>query len=171
MKSISLYCILDCALAWSLSHPWSDSTTIQYMEHTSTTLHSAVVTGYWYNVWNMTWALRSVPSWRAETIFTIIYHRLPPAFRLTDHWDSLLLLTITQYHTHCNDYKTITQFHSLLNCSLSLLLLNIIRLWPITEVTHYNITRIRVIGLTYLILTMLASSAVVIVVVVIGNII
>ena len=171
MKSISLYGILDCALAWSLSHPWSDSTTIQYMEHTSTTLHSAVVTGYWYNVWNMTWALRSVPSWRAETIFTIIYHRLPPAFRLTDHWDSLLLLTITQYHTHCNDYKTITQFHSLLNCSLSLLLLNIIRLWPITEVTHYNITRIRVIGLTYLILTMLASSAVVIVVVVIGNII
>ena len=134
-------------LAWSLSHPWSDSTTIQqYVEHTSssTTAHSAVAGGYWYNVWNMTWALRSVPSWRAETIFTIIYHRLPPAFRLTDHWDSVLLLTITQYHTHCNDYKTITQFHSLLNCSLSLLLLNITQLWLITEVTHYNITRIRV---------------------------
>ena len=121
-------------------------------ETLSTTLHTVqwlVVTGYWYNVWNMTWALRSVPSWRAETIFTIIYHRLPPAFRLTDHWDSLLLLTITQYHTHCNDYKTITQFHSLLNCSLSLLLLSITQLWLITKVTHYNITRIRVIGLTY----------------------
>ena len=142
MKSISLYCILDCALAWSLSHPWSDSTTIQqYMEHSSS---SRQYSGYWYNVWNMTWALRSVPSWRAETIFTIIYHRLPPAFRLTDHWDSLLLLTITQYHTHCNDYKTITQFHSLLNCSLSLLLLNITQLCLTTKVTHYNITRIRV---------------------------
>ena len=171
MKSISLYCILDCALAWSLSHPWSDSTTIQYMEHTSSS--TTLAGGYWYNVWNMTWALRSVPSWRAETIFTIIYHRLPPAFRLTDHWDSVLLLTITQYHTHCNEYKTITQFPSLLNCSLSLLLLSITQLWLITKVTHYNISRIRVRGLTYLILTMLASRksfrAEVIVVVVVGH--
>ena len=80
MKSISLYCILDFALAWSLSHPWSDSTTIQqYMEHTSTSSTTAQCSGWWLLVqcleYDMSFAFSPGPELASGNNF---YNHLPP---------------------------------------------------------------------------------------------